>query len=478
VRQFTPWRPHPWGANGWLCRVVAVAGCAALLAVLGNPAAVVGQGFRPKTTKTTQPPTKGKTPPPPPPASKPLEIDPTKLPEGYEPPAAPPELMELEKPLITPEELDAYKKLLGQYRTRIRNSALNKEDRDIIEKGLKYRLYSMTLKENERNLHKLREDLTVQDLQFAGKLVPKAADVAPFRKYILDQIIRLTEPMLENSFLVRLQAVTLLGELELTPVDTQRNLPLEMYTPACELLIKVLSDPQQPLPVKIAAARSLVRQCRYGKPPVELKHKIASAAVAELAKTSPNETHWWYQTRLMEVLEQLDVTLDLQTRKPFIVNALLNVLNDPQRDWQARAQAAHSLGRVPFDPAQVQPQAVLRDIMQFALDLSKAAQQDPKNAQWKTCLLKLYLAFQPRGGDDTEATRRSRGGLLNSPTAAVASLAQQTYPLVVPIVNSVLNDKPIAAQMIQAVDDWVQKNKPMNAAQAQRATDTAATDTP
>jgi hypothetical protein len=370
-------------------------------------------------------------------------------------------LITLEQPLLTEQERTDYRKLLGKYREKLRKGEnRTKEDKDIIEKGLKYRLYRMTLKDEERELHKRREELTQQDLRLAASILDKADQQVAFRKAILLEVVRLAEPLLQNNFYVRLQAATLLGELELVPADPNKNIKLETFTPACEPLIKVLDDAQQPLPVKIAAARSLVRLCKYAGvnlPPVEMRHRIANSVLSELAKA---ETHYWYQMRLVEVLSALDVSLDLQTRKPFIVTALLNVLNDPQRDWHVRAEAAWALGRTPFDPAQVDVAAVMRDIMQFAHDLTKAAQQSPTDPKWKTCLFRVYLAFQPASADDREATRRTRAGLLNSPITTAQTQAQQTYPLIVPIVNAVINDKPITAQMLQAIDTWLQKAKP------------------
>jgi hypothetical protein len=460
--------------NGRFGRVVAVAACAtALLLLICTPQSLRAQarppgGFRTTPVlKTTPKSGQGKTP-----ASKavggPLKIDSESLPPGYEPPPAIPDLMLLDNPLTTREEQDAFRRQVTQYRSKLRGGATSKEERDLIQRGLRYRLYEMTFKENERNLHKLRDDFVLQDLRTIGGTMGRAQDIPPFRRYVLDEVLKLVEPMLQNSYLVRLHAAALLGELELTPLDPNKGLALEMYTPACELLLKVLADKDQPLPVKITAARSLIRHMKFGRPPVELKHRIAQTVIAELAKVNPNETHWWYQVRLIEVLALLDVMLDLQTQKPFIVDALLNVLNDPKRDWQVRAEAARALGRVPFPP-QVQAANVMRDVMQFGLDLSKAAQQDPANPinpQWKLLLLKLYLAFQAKDAEDLDATKALRAGLLNSRAPGMASLAQQTLPLLVPIVNEVLAGKRPTAPQIQAVDDWVQKNKPNGTTQA------------
>jgi hypothetical protein len=468
VRQFTPWQPQPCGPYGmgrWtfvavIASVLATAQC--VLAQPPMPGGGHGGAGAPKKKVLPSKPVPGaKTgAPKSKEAAMPADMSPDKLPAGYEPPLPAHELMLLDLPLMSAEELTANRKLIGKYAQKLRRGEYQtKEDKELIDKGLRYRLYVMTTKDQERDLHKRREELTQQDLRNAGGLIAKADQQLTFRKYVLGEVLKLVEPMLDNSFYVRIQAVTLLGELELVPADPTKNIKVETYTPACELLLKVLDSPDQPPAVKIAAARSLVRLCKFSGvnlPPVEMRHRIAKSALAELAKT---DTHYWYQMRLIEVLSALDVAFDLQTKKPFIVTAMQSILNDPQRDWHARAEAAWALGRVPFDSS-VDVPGVIRDVMQFTHDLAKAAQQSPSEPRWKTCLFKVYLAFQPLNTDDREATRRTRGGLLNSPLSAAQTQAQQVYPLIVPIVNTVLNDKPIVAKMISDIDAWLQKAKP------------------
>lgn len=388
---------------------------------------------------------------PPPVAAPPA--DPNQLPPGYKPPAEPPDLMTLDKPLLTKKEEEDFKKIRSKYSTAMRNGSMAPADKALIQQGIKYRLYVMTLPEERRQLHERRMDLVATDLQQAGKIL-KADDVKEFRRYVMDSVVKLVDPLLQNNFYVRLQAATLLGELDLLVNDVQKNHKHETYAPACEPLIKVLDDPQQPTAVKIAAARSLVRLVRYGDVPVELRHKITASVLPELAKT---DTHYWYQMRLAEVLSTLDIAVDLQNRKPVIVQGLLAVVGDPQRDFRVRAEAARALGRVPLD-AQVDISQVMRTLMKLAQEMATAAQQDPQLALWKKCFFDLYLAYKPADENDREASRKGPAGLLNNAQAATA--AQGTYRLIVPIVNAVLNNKPVAVPDVQALQAWLQKNAP------------------
>lgn len=379
------------------------------------------------------------------------------LPANFQPPPAPPEMMTLEAPLLTEAQQDNWKKIRSRYSSLVRGSSdlSSAADKKLLEEGLTYRLYIMTLKDqlDQRELHDRRLDLTSTDLQTAGKLL-KPQDVRKFRQTIMETIVRLTEPLLQNNFYVRLQAVTLLGELDLIAEDTPRNLKHETYTPACELLVKVLNDPQQPEAVKIAAARSIIRLLRYGPAGVELRHKVATTLVAEFNRP---ETHFWYQMRLAEALSTIDIALDLQTRKPIMVIALQNAVRDTKRDVRVRAEAARSLGRIPLD-AQVDISALMRDIMELAQQMAAAQQQNPEQPVWKQVFFDLYLAFHHLDAADKNADKKTDGGLLNNPSSS--ALAKQTYPMIVPLVNDVLNDRQIKAPDVQKVQEWLTQNAP------------------
>lgn len=393
-----------------------------------------------------------------------VPVDPaTGLPLGYVPKKPPTELMTLEKPLATEEELAKWKKEtknLAEYRKALRNADLSPAGKAVLTMGIKYRLALMTLKENLQDLHKLREDLTVRDQTDAASVPTlKPEVVRAFRRWFLEEVTRETEPLLENNFYVRIHAATLLGELVLMPADEEKKQKLETFTPPVDILRKVLRNPDQPLAVKIAAARSLIRLIRYGDLPAPKRIDVMKDVLAEL--TSPNantepKTHFWYEMRLVEVLSTLDTPLDLESRRPVVVEKLTEILRDPQRHWHVRAEAAKALGRVPLDP-QVNVASLMQDVMQFALDMTKAAQQNPKAPHWKMTFWKLYLTFQPKDKDERNAAKNAPAGLLKNPSAG--NSAQQPYQLVLPVVNNVINAQPITAEQVKAIEDWLQKNK-------------------
>lgn len=386
--------------------------------------------------------------------------DPEKLPPGYVPPAEPHPSLLIEKPLLSPDELTRLEKELGVRLQRYRDAltpkggVINDQTKEYLRKGIRYRLGLLTLKENRDDLAKLREDLSVRDLQLAGKILDKPKDVEEFRKFIMKEITEQAAQLLDNNFYVRLQAVILLGELELLPADSNRRLSLQAYTPAAIPLLQVVTDPEQPVEVKIPAVVGLYRILLLGTPDVQLRSRIAEAFVAEL-KTS--NTHWAYQARLAHALTGIDKIYDLQ-QKPFVIQALAMVISDPQRDWRARAEAARSLGRVPMDGS-INVKLLAHEIAKLGSDMAKAHEQSPQEHYWKMAFWNLYMAFQAYDEFDKDAERKRKGGLLNNPVTRQAAV-REAYDKVLPLVRAVLKDQPIPPETQQDIAKWLEQNKP------------------
>lgn len=412
----------------------------------------------PATPKKTAPPATGQNTP----------IDPvTGLPLGYVPKPEPIELVTMDSPLMSQEEFEKLRKdlrNLADYRKALRNADLSENGRKLLAQGIRYRLAEMTFKDNFTDLARLRENLSVRDFVEAASLnTLKIDEVRNFRRWLMDEVMRQAEPLFQNNYYVRIQVATLLGELVVMPADENKNQRMEIHGPAATPLRKVLRDPQQPLGVKIATIRSLLRICRYADLAADKRFEITRDVLAELDQPSTSlepKTHFWYDMYLVGTLGNIDLPVDLETRRPVIVEKLTEVLRDPNRHWHVRAEAAKALGRVTFDP-QVNPQHVLFDLMTLARDMAKATQVAPKDPHWKMTFVKLYLAFQPLDRDDRTAARNNPAGLLKNPS--IASLAEPPYQLLVPMVNAVLNAQPITAAQIQAVEEWLQNNKPAGA---------------
>jgi hypothetical protein len=383
-----------------------------------------------------------------------LKIDSVTLPEGFRPPAEKDPTMEIDRPLVLGDELKSLKRDLSRYQTNLRKALASDPEKAVIRNGIKYRLALLCLRENRLEVSKLREDL-LRDINSAASAMdfPKPEGVRDFRKFVLQELVSQATPLLETqNFHVRLQIAILLGELDLTLENDKLALKQEAFFQANVPLVKAIEDPQQPQAIKVAAVNGLFRILRQGNPDVLTRTKIAQAIVNALKDKT---LHPWYQMRLVGALSAVDIELDEQ-RTPFVVNALLAILNDPapERKWYVKAQAAKSLGRVPL-PASADPPSVTRAVAAFALKLGKAAQQDPprdgEDPKWRSEFVKLYLAFMPFDDKDLTADKKNKAGLLNN-TAAQAKAA---YTLIVPLVNTILNRQRLTAQQIKALEAWV-----------------------
>jgi hypothetical protein len=396
-----------------------------------------------------------------------LKIDPVTLPENFAPPAAKAEVMELDQPLAMKDEIDKLKKDFAKYQMVLRTGKTGDADKALLKNGLRYRLALMCLKQNRMELSKLHEDLT-RDLNSAASApdAPNANAVRSFRQVVLQELVNQITPLLTTQpFHVRLHLVLLLSELNLSEESTKFILKQEAFTPATGPLLQVISSADQPEGVKIVAANGLARHLRLGTANIGLRVQIAQALVAELEN---KKSHPWYQMRLASALGAVDV--DLVQGKPIIVDALKAVMADNQRTWGVRAEAAKSLGRVPL-PAASNPPTVTQAVAAFSLELAKAAQQSPQTkadeSKWKSEFFKVYLAFQQVDANDLMADRKSKAGLLNSPSAS----ARPAYNLIVPLVSAILNGQRLTVQQIQALEAFVKPGANVQPAQNDQPAD-------
>ena len=417
-----------------------------------------GQAPRPWVPGQAAPGAKG-------PAQEIKAPDPVKLPDNFSLPASKDPVMELDRPPVLQEEIDKLKGGVGKYQTVLRTARSTEPDKVLIRNGIRYRLGLMCLLANRQKLSALHGDL-LRDLDSAAQApdIPKPAEVKAFRQMVLQEVISQVVPLLTTqNFYVRLHLVILLGELNLTEETTKMVPKVEAFVPAAEPLVQVITDPNQPEAVKVAAVNGLVRILKLGNPPVLVRTKIAEGLVAELKN---KKAHPWYQMRLAGALGSVDIDLDQARKQPFVVDILKLVMADDERTWSVRAEAAKSLGRVPLPPA-VDPPSVTRAVAAFALKLATAAQQSPQqkpdDPKWRGEFIKLYLAFQPLDANDLMANKTAKAGLLNNPAAA----AKAAYDLIVPLVAAILHGQRLTAQQVSALQTYVSPSPPeKNPAQA------------
>ncbi|MEX1229423.1 MAG: hypothetical protein WEB58_04230 [Planctomycetaceae bacterium] len=373
------------------------------------------------------------------------------VPKNFVPPRPIPDVMTLNKELVTEEEEKELQSSLRKYQKALRDGELNAVSRDLIERGVKYRLHRMTRKAHRQMLPIMRHELLAQDMAFASK--GAGAPIAG-REFFLEQVTKVSEELLDNNFHVRLNVVMILGNLILVEEDSRNGVKEKAYTPAIEILLKVFDDKTQLEAIKVSAVQGMERICMVGDPSRDQRLRVAEILVEELADPMANA---WYQMRLAQALGNVGIIHDRQPR-PFVVQSLATVLVDQKRDWQVRAQAAKALGRAPLDGS-INVGLISYAIVDLAQQGAAAYNQSMANEAaaeasvpyWKDFFVTLYLAFQPIDAAERQA---GRGLILRNRTGA--------YEQLLPVVRHVIHQdkQPIEKELLDALADWIAKNPP------------------
>lgn len=386
----------------------------------------------------------------------PMQIDSETLPKDFEPPQAPPEVMQINRPLLTQAQLDALKRVDSKFNAAVTKSQWkDAQSQELIRGGIQYRLARLTNLDNREDWMKARDEL-MRSINGMGKLSPNADDTKKAREFMLAEVVKQCALLLDNNFYARLHAVFILSELNLTDEDPKKNLKTEAFVPAVEPLLTVLKDPNQPEAIKVLAIRGVVRILSNSSPDVKTKQKVAAVLVSELAN---EKAHPWYQRRLAYAMAFVDISVDLN-RKPVLVETLQKVVADPKRDWVTRAEACRSLGRVAYDPS-VDTRAVLTTITNFVAEAATAASTSAKNPHWKSVFGRLYLTFKEQDAGDRDVEKKGPGGLLNRPQFNQPEV-KKVYPLVVDVFNATIAGAPIPAEAVKALQALQKPGAPPN----------------
>ena len=351
-----------------------------------------------------------------------------KLPPGFEAPPPRPAVLDIEKEIL-PETADAdFKKIQTKYNTAMRSGDMNQQK--LVTQGLEYRILRMADKANRDSLHTRRGEI-IRDIRQCGRLQPNQNQAAKFKKFVLDEAVRISTQLLDNNFYVRLNAVILLSELNVADGNAVKRTPAVPFTPAFDPLLTVVTDPEQPEAVKIAAVRGVSRIARDGELDNASRVRVGKGLTDELKKRDANG---WYQARLAEALGNVDIVriaVDGVAR-PLIAETLMDVVIDPKRHWIVRSQAASSLGRIPLD-GQINIDVIAYKVAELCWQLSNGFHNSPREFYWTNCFVNVYLAFKPMN----QADQARDGGLLtkvNQPTfagqkAAVEAAYERIRPL-------------------------------------------------
>jgi hypothetical protein len=382
-------------------------------------------------------------------------VDPSALPEGFEPQSNPPAVSTIEKELLTTQDEEALRKRLKIKGIDgvLRKAELDSTTRPIVSDLARYHVHRLTMSRYRHNLAKVRHSLNL-DIRKAGSTQTNATTRRTFRQFLLQEVVNRCTELLDGNRAVRINAVIVLGNLNLVEEDRAKGVRAVAFAPAMLPLLKVLQDPDQPSDVKICAVVSVLHITALGDLDKGQELTIAELLATELKN---KESYWWYQWRLAEALGYIDVAVDGEN-KPFIIQTLAEIMMDPKRHWIVRAGAARALGRARMN-AGVNLRKVVYEIAQLAHDMAIAYNENPEQSYWKSCFWDVYLAFKPLNDQERQDFQ---AGLLTR--YAADAYVKGAYDQVVALAESVLKPgmQEIPDKNLASLDAWLKKNRPDN----------------
>ncbi|MCA9071785.1 MAG: hypothetical protein KDA84_22815, partial [Planctomycetaceae bacterium] len=287
-------------------------------------------------------------------------------------------------------------------------------------------------------------------LSYAGRSSGlKRQQVEEFRRYLCDEVIARSAELLKNNFHVRLNVAIVLANLNLTDYHRKNGIPEQAYAKAAVPLLDILKTKtgggldEQLEAVKVEAALGLTRialkgdNLNFNVATENLENHIAKTLITQLQDTN---AHPWYQKRLLEALAALDISNDVKTGKPIIIEALGEVLADPKRDFSVRARAAREFGRANLT-ASFNYEKFVFQVLLLEHEMALAYQKAPDDFHWMESFGDLYFAFHPYTEDEIVLYEKAKGfppGLNNAkrnPPSTVKDAYQQMLPIVKHVVT-------------------------------------------
>ncbi len=365
-------------------------------------------------------------------------------------------------PLMTLIEEKKYGPVkLKEYTSSLRSTNPRSTDEKIIDEGVRYRVYKMTIPENWANISNFRNDL-IKDIDIFAKDSPRAKQIAlsAATKY-------LTELLTGQPRIVTLNAILALGQLNEKTGNRIEKTPDEPYAPAAEPLLSVVEGTNQTAEAKIAAVFGLGRILRDSDPPRSMRDKIAHVLADELeidrdTKLKPDDA--WYLWRVVDTLGYLKEPRTA-IGEPVAVEALWKtILNDsiPIEFWHVRVHAARSLSQLDLDRS-FDLGLIAHEVVQLGGMVTVQYNQNVNNPVWRKCFLDLYFTYQPQTAEDV---RRGWGLLAQAKTPALRThqpLVAGAYQESLKLVNGALKNQtptPVPNAILGEVSDWMRKNPP------------------
>ncbi len=389
----------------------------------------------------------------------------------------PPE-MEITKELLTDADETEFRRKGGEqaFQNALKSTNLTDDEKKALDAAAKLWAYRFTMKKYREEETPLKKDPKeaqpkvapagpkerLPDLRKNVLIAVRTYGKTPVaREYFLKSLTERLSEILDNHFLVRLNAVILLGQLQSDNGNPTKGVEPTPYVGAYQLMLKVIKDEKQHVAVKITAVRGLTRICRSGfaDPNDKRRSEIAMVIVSVLAK---KETHWWCQMALAECLGAAGVTYDPTNKQsPVVLQVLAEVMADKNRHWQARTEAARAIGYLPLD-ANLNFAPVAYEMVNLGYQMSLAYNAKPTRDAWNNYYLSLYLAFKAPNATLKIAGGKRKPGLLEA--LPNSREVKEAYEQIVLMAAHVLNSggKQFSADQLKAITGWQQTHLPAN----------------
>jgi hypothetical protein len=334
------------------------------------------------------------------------------LPKGFRPPPPIPAELAIENPLITEDQVTAWKPKRLAFQDALGKKLAGDAPKKIDE-GFRVNVHALSIVEKRDDLIDTRKAI----IRYIDNYIPeKNVDE---KKFACKTVVKHAKTLLDGNFHVRMQAVLLIGSLNISPqVPGLRPKPAVAYIDGLPPLLDVIHPPadgiEQPEPVRILAAMVATRLLEQGRHTLKVNSKIpVDCAKRILAELNGNGSDWYHQ-RLIEALTQTalsNVPNAQNQQEPLIVEALAKILANPRRSNQIRARAAYLLGRVPM-PGGLQSAPIAYSIVKLTQKIATEVNQ--RRVPGSDAIFRLndiYLAFVPATKGESTTDGRKGAGL-------------------------------------------------------------------
>jgi hypothetical protein len=385
----------------------------------------------------------------------------TGLPKDFRPPPPTPKEFAIEKPLITADDVTDWKPKRLNFQSAL-GKKLAGNGPKIIDEGFRIAVHELSIEEKRDELTDVRKAV----IRYIDNDVDDKNEET--KKFACKTVVKHAAALLDGNFHVRMQAVLLIGSLNISPqVPGLRPKPAVAYIDGLTTLLDVIQAPEggidQPEPVRILAAMGATRLLKRGRHTLKVNSKIpVDCARRMLAELEGNGTDWYHQ-RLIEALAETalsNVPNAKNQQEPVIAEALARILANPRRSNQIRARAARLLGRVPM-PGSLQAAPIAYSIIKLTQKIATEVNQrrvPGGNAIFR--LNDIYLAFKADSGQLTTDGRKQAGLLSTLNQKPI----QAAYKDILPIVQSIFRQFQAAGKnqiqvvlpvkAISKLDDW------------------------